>query len=59
MNFPQKSLPTRACRCKFNDNQILGVEKVTHWLRSGKGCPVNLKRVRRLMRLMCLMAVYQ
>jgi putative transposase len=43
---------------KYTTHPFLGVEKVTHWLRSEKGCPVNPKRVRRLMRLMGLMAVY-
>ena len=37
---------------------FLGVERVTHSPRLEKGCPVNPKRVCRLMRLMGLVAVY-
>lgn len=42
---------------QYTRTPYYGVIKMTHWLQ-GEGHPVNLKRVRRLLRLMGLEAVY-
>jgi putative transposase len=43
---------------EFTDHPFTGVEKMRHIIRRDMGLVVNHKRVRRLMRLMGLMAVY-
>jgi putative transposase len=43
----------------FTDHPFYGVRKMTAWLRQEKNLEVNPKRVRRLMRLMCLETIYQ
>jgi putative transposase len=44
---------------QFTKTPFYGVRKITAWLRQEKKHEVNLKRVRRLMRLMGLEAIYQ
>jgi len=44
---------------QFTRTPFYGVRKMTAWLREEKKFEVNLKRVRRLMRLMGLEAIYQ
>jgi putative transposase len=43
---------------EFTDHPFTGVEKMKHIIRREMGVTVNHKRIRRLMRLMGLMAVY-
>jgi putative transposase len=43
---------------QFLETPFYGVGQMSHHLRN-KGWPVNVKRVRRLMRLMCLEPIYQ
>lgn len=59
---PQAESPLNLRRMNLIDEQytkmpFYGVEKMTEWLRR-QGFPVNPKRVRRLMRLMGLEAIY-
>lgn len=43
---------------KYTEVPFYGVARMTAWLRHDKGCTVNPKRVRRLMRVMGLDAIY-
>lgn len=43
---------------KYTKRPYFGVQRMTEWLRRDKGHAVNCKRVRRLMRLMRLEAIY-
>lgn len=43
---------------KYTETPFFGVARMTAWLRHDKGCAVNPKRVRRLMRVMGLDAIY-
>lgn len=60
---PQPESPENLSLMRLIDEQFTkipfyGVLKMTAWLREVKKCEVNLKRVRRLMRLMGLEAIY-
>ena len=43
---------------KYTEHPFYGVRRMTEWLRREKGHEINPKRVRRLMRLMRLEAIY-